>query len=162
VETALIPFKVNAFHANHPQTLRAWVGLIPIIAQQTITRIHLSAHFHWHAYLSFADGETHRANPLPAWWKGSGNFDGFPALRQICILTILTQCYCDKAKSARDALAKFVGDSEEELKKSIKSSHKGTTASNSLDIVFQRDLNFAPIRSSLEVSDDEGENVLDS
>jgi hypothetical protein len=155
VETALIPFKVNTFHADEPQLLRIWAGGIPIAAQQTITRIHLSARIHWHAYLSFSDDPMYRTNPLPAWWKLPGNFDRFPALRQICILTTLTQCYCDKAKSGRVALAKFIGDSEEELKKLIKSSHKGT-ASNALDVIFQCDLNFTPIRSSLEADDDEG------
>ncbi|KAJ4345395.1 beta transducin [Didymosphaeria variabile] len=145
VETALIPFKMNAFQADNPRPLKAWVGLLPIAAQQSITRIHLSTRLYWHSYVQ----HTEQLEPLserlfPVWWSQSGNFDNFPALRQVCILTTVGRCYCDKPKPLTDALTKLVGDSEDACSQLIKASHRGI-AGKSIDVNFQRDLVFAPL-----------------
>ncbi|KAF2442578.1 hypothetical protein P171DRAFT_487806 [Karstenula rhodostoma CBS 690.94] len=162
VETVLVPFKTNTFHANCPGILRDWIGQapIPFAAQQTITRIQLSTRMHWHAYLRFVDDPRSQfEDVLPAWWKQPEDFGQFPALRQVCVHTTLNQCYCDKPKVQTDALIKFVGESEEHLKELIKLSRQGTT-SNDLDVAFQRDLNFTPYIMSNLFMDEEGSSNL--
>ncbi|KAL1603635.1 beta transducin [Paraconiothyrium brasiliense] len=145
VETALMPFKMNTFQAHDPQQLRGWVSLLPVAAQQSITRIHFSTSVHWHAYLQY----TEELEPLskylfPEWWRQPGNFDDFPALRQVCIHTTLARCYCGKPKHLADALTKLIGDSEDACGHLIKASLKEIAGRN-VDVIFQRDLVFAAL-----------------
>ncbi|OAF99119.1 uncharacterized protein CC84DRAFT_1264656 [Paraphaeosphaeria sporulosa] len=159
VETVLMPFKLNVFHSDCPQTIRNWMdeANIPIAAQQTITRLQFTLQMHWHAYIKRSVGPFKFEKVVPGWSAHSGAFDQFPALRQIYICTALTQCYCDKPKAQQDALIKYVEKSEEHLKTLIKRSHKATT-SNDLDIIFERDLNFALAPAPLDILDVEGDN----
>ncbi|KAF9736180.1 hypothetical protein PMIN06_003809 [Paraphaeosphaeria minitans] len=160
VETVLMPFKLNTFHSDCTQTIHKWMdeSNIPIAAQQTITRLQFTNQINWHAYTKYAAApRVNFEDWLPGCWTQPEHFDRFPALRHVCFRTALTQCYCDKPKAQQDALIIYVGESEEYLKNLITSFHKAITG-NDLDMVFERDLNFAPAPSPLILDDDEYDN----
>lgn len=162
METVLLPFKLNTFESENLETICNWVSdvKLPIAAQQTITRVHLATRIHWHAASKFSSmSQPHFQDLMPKWWSAPGDFGQFPALRQVSVSTTLSRCYCDKPKTQTDAMVKVLGESEEQLEGLIKASRKDTSTSD-VDVVFERDLPFAPLGNSglLILDDDEGDN----